>query len=96
MEAAGASYATARLCEPTGGGREADDGCNPIVAAVTARGRLRSAVGHLGPGLSDVVILTSEGVPLKEIEERLQWPGRSAKVVLSLALDRLADHYGFL
>jgi hypothetical protein len=30
---------------------------------------------------------------LKMAEMQLDWPARSAKLVLALALDRIADHY---
>jgi hypothetical protein len=49
----------------------------------------------VGPGLSDLLFdvccaLKSMG----DVETEKSWPRRSAKIVLGLALDRLADHYG--
>ena len=49
----------------------------------------------LGPGLSDVVFRVCcflEG--LETAEKRLGWSARSGKVVLKIALERLALHYG--
>ena len=34
------------------------------------------------------------GEPMTAAEMALGWPTRSGRVVLTLALDRLADHYG--
>ena len=48
----------------------------------------------LGPGLSDVVFRVCcflEG--LETVEKRLGWSARSGKVVLKIALERLAAHY---
>ena len=60
-----------------------------------ARDRFMAALTALGPGLSDIAMRTCcflEG--LEACERRMGWSARSGKVVLKLALQRLADHYG--
>lgn len=59
-----------------------------------ARARVAAALGHLGPGLSDVVLRCCcylEG--LETTEKRLGWSARSGKIVLRIALMRLSRHY---
>ncbi len=61
-----------------------------------ARDRVAAALAELGPGLADVVFRCCcflEG--LETAEKRLNWSARSGKVVLRIALGRLALHYGF-
>ena len=51
-------------------------------------------VAAVGPGLADVlwrVVCAGEGLPVAE--RALGWPARAGRVVLTLALDRLAAHY---
>ncbi|MEM9060281.1 MAG: DUF6456 domain-containing protein [Pseudomonadota bacterium] len=63
--------------------------------ALMARDRFMNALSSLGPGLADVALRTCcflEG--LEACERRMGWSARSGKVVLQLALQRLADHYG--
>ncbi|PZQ46853.1 MAG: helix-turn-helix domain containing protein [Rhodovulum sulfidophilum] len=60
-----------------------------------ARTRVARAMEALGPGLSDIVFRICcflEG--LETAEKRLGWSARSGKVVLKIALERLAAHYG--
>ncbi|TXB71331.1 helix-turn-helix domain-containing protein [Paracoccus aurantiacus] len=59
-----------------------------------ARTRVAEALRELGPGMGDLVLRVCcflEG--LEMTERRLGWSARSGKVVLKLALERLARHY---
>lgn len=63
-------------------------------AQIDAKRRFDSAVEAAGPGLSDIlwrVVCSGEG--MREAETALGWPARAGKVVLTLALDRIADFY---
>jgi len=63
-------------------------------AQIDARRRFDGAVAAAGPGLSDIlwrVVCSGEG--MREAETALGWPARAGKLVLSLALDRVADFY---
>jgi uncharacterized protein DUF6456 len=63
-------------------------------AQIDARCRFHAAVDAAGPGLSDIlwrVVCAGEG--MREAETALGWPARAGKLVLTLALDRIADHY---
>lgn len=79
-----------------GGRHRRDAGVpDPTEAQIMARQRYRRALTALGPGLGEVatrVCCYQEG--LAAVERSKAWPVRSAKVVLGLALDQLADFYG--
>ena len=58
------------------------------------RRRFESAVAAAGPGLSEIlwrIVCAGEG--MREAESALGWPARAGKLVLTIALDRIADHY---
>lgn len=63
-------------------------------AQLAAKQRFNNAIDHLGSDLSDIawrIICGGEGTPVAE--KNLGWPARSGKLVLKIALDRLADFY---
>ena len=66
-------------------------------AVLDARKRLRKAVDAVGHDLDEVSIKRCcLNVGLVEMEKKLGWPNRSGKLVLKIALRRLAQHYGYL
>jgi hypothetical protein len=68
---------------------------NATEAVVAARDRVAGALKHAGPGLDRVLgAVCLEGRGLDDVERGFGWPRRSGKVVLRIALGRLADHYG--
>ena len=77
-----------------GGVRGVTGGRGPAEGPNDARVRVAKAMEALGPGLSDIVFRICcflEG--LETAEKRLGWSARSGKVVLKIALERLAGHY---
>lgn len=63
--------------------------------AQAARRRVAQALTAAGPGLSDLLIAVCCHLEGMEVaERRFGWPQRAGKIVLAIALDRLAAHYG--
>ena len=61
---------------------------------IDAKRRFHAAIDAAGPGLADIlwrVVCSGEG--MREAETALGWPARAGKLVLTLALDRVADFY---
>ena len=66
----------------------------PTERQIAARQRFDGAIAAAGKGLEDIlwrVVCACETVPAAE--KALDWPARSGKLVLKLALDRVADFY---
>lgn len=60
-----------------------------------AQGRVCEALSHAGPGLADALVaVCCHGRGLAETEAACGWPKRAGRLVLGIALDRLAAHYG--
>lgn len=71
-----------------------DAGLSPTERQVAAKTRFDGAMAAAGKGLSDVlwrVACACESLP--DAERALEWPARSGKLVLRLALERVADFY---
>ena len=69
-------------------------GSDPTAVQIDSRARFDAALNLAGPGLADIlwrVVCAGEG--MREAESALGWPARAGKLVLTLALDRVADFY---
>jgi len=67
---------------------------NLVGAQIDAKRRFHAAVDSAGPGLADIlwrVVCAGEG--MRDAETALGWPARAGKLVLTFALDRVADYY---
>jgi hypothetical protein len=61
---------------------------------LAAKLRFDGAIEAAGPGLADILWrVVCAGEALADAERALEWPARSAKLVLRLALDRVAGFY---
>jgi hypothetical protein len=71
-----------------------DAGLGPTERQIAARARFDGAIEAAGKGLEDIlwrVVCACEALPAAE--RALEWPVRSGKLVLRIALDRVADFY---
>jgi hypothetical protein len=69
-------------------------GADLSAAQLDARRRFEAAVAAAGSGLADIlwrIVCAGEG--MREAESALRWPARAGKLVLTFALDRVADYY---
>jgi Domain of unknown function (DUF6456) len=61
---------------------------------IDAKARFQHALDGAGRGLADIlwrVVCAGDRIP--SVERALGWPARAGKLVLTLALDRVADYY---
>ncbi|WOE74278.1 DUF6456 domain-containing protein [Alterisphingorhabdus coralli] len=66
----------------------------PSEYAMAARRRFEEALAAAGRDMNDLcwrVVCACESIPT--VEKDLGWPARSGKLVLRMALDRVADYY---
>ncbi len=85
------SWDSAPVARSRGGSAEQVDLSS---SQLDAKKRFETAVAAAGPGLSDIlwrVVCAGEG--MRDAETALGWPARAGKLVLGLALDRVADYY---
>lgn len=85
------SWDAAPIARGRGG---ASAGADLSAGQLDARHRFEAAVASAGPGLSDIlwrIVCAGEG--MRDAETALGWPARAGKLVLTLALDRLALYY---
>lgn len=75
-----------------GGGESAAAFTDLVIAAKDRLARTLEAVGPEFAGLLLDVCCFLKG--LETVERERRWPPRAARIVLTLALDRLARHYG--
>jgi hypothetical protein len=79
---------------PGGGARGSRSAPDPTVAQLSARERFDGALRAAGPGLADILWrVACAGEGLVAAEKALGWPTRAGKLVLCLALDRVANWY---
>ena len=70
------------------------DRLTPTERQAAAKERFDGAMAEAGSGLRDVLWrVVCAGEAMSEAEKGLGWPTRSGKLVLKLALDRVADFY---
>jgi Domain of unknown function (DUF6456) len=80
---------------PPGGGHRGARAADAANGRIDAYDRFHGALSATGPGLADVCWrVICAGEPMPDAERAMGWPARSGRVVLTLALDRLAGYYG--
>lgn len=79
---------------PSRGRRAAPEAISRGEGRIAAKARLHAALDQAGPGLKDILWrVACAGEGLSAAEQALGWPTRAAKLVLTFALERVADYY---
>lgn len=69
-------------------------GLNATERMIAAKARFDAAIAVVGPDLADIAWrVVCAGEAMSAAERALAWPVRSGRLVLKIALDRLADFY---
>jgi hypothetical protein len=88
------SWNPAASANSSGGANDAAAHLDNIMAA---RQRVVRAVAAVGPELAGILVdVCCHLVGLEDAEKNEGWPQRSGKVILQLALTKLARHYGLV
>jgi len=85
------AWDAAPVARGRGGSGSAPDLCG---SQIDAKRRFDGALEAAGPGLADIlwrIVCAGEG--MRDAETALGWPARAGKLVLILALDRVASFY---
>lgn len=79
---------------PSQGRRAAPEAASAGDGQIAAKARMHAALDHAGPGLKDILWrVACAGEGLSAAERALGWPTRAAKLVLTFALERVAEYY---
>ena len=89
-----ASWSPTAQCNASGGANNAAGMQDNVLAA---RQRVIRALAAVGPELSGILVdVCCHLKGLEEAEKTEGWPQRSGKIILQMALTRLARHYGLV
>lgn len=85
------AWDAAPVAQGRGGSATGTDLAGP---QLDAKRRFQAAIAAAGPGLQDILWrIVCAGDGMREAETALGWPARAGKLVLTFALDRVADYY---